>query len=369
MQNCSSGKKIIADFSCYLCGYKHGNFFLNSTDLTGTVPGKFYLVQCPRCKIIYLHPLPQPEQISSFYPESYYENTPYRRKKILRRAARFSQRLQQYINYKNTACFQKNVLSRVFLVIYRWFILSADEIFLTEWAPGARILDIGCGQGDFLLLANRLGWDTYGVEPNTVAVTTARMMGLKVYAGELSRVHFSDNFFQVIRLHHVLEHIYDPIAVMKEIRRIIREDGCLMITVPNIQSLGFKVFNKFWWNLDLPRHIFLYCPQTLAFLAEKTGFQLLRLVHQKAQSGLVRSVSLTISKKNKLLQKLIRRLPPVQIFCLLLNFFGQAIHRGEYITAFLAPLPSSHFRKGKSFREKEEVPCSAQSFYRDKSFT
>ncbi len=220
-----------------------------------------------------------------------------------------------------------------------------------------------------MLLANRLGWDTYGVEPNTVAVTTARMMGLKVYPGELSRTHFSDNFFHVIRLHHVLEHISDPIAVMKEIRRIIREDGCLIITVPNIQSLGFKVFNKFWWNLDLPRHIFHYCPQTLSLLAKKTGFQLLRLGHRKAQSGLVRSVSLTISKKNKFLQKLIRRLPPFQIFCLLLNFLGQAIHRGEYITAFLVPLPSSRFRKGKSFREKEEVSCSAQSFHRDKSFT
>jgi len=164
MQNCSSGKKIIADFSCYLCGHKPGNFFLNSTDLTGTVPGKFYLVQCPTCKMVYLHPLPQPEQISSFYPKSYYENTPYRRRKILRRAARSSQLLQRYINYKTTAFFQKSLLSRIFLVICRWFILPGDEIFLTECAPGARILDIGCGQGDFccwliVWAGIRMGWN------------------------------------------------------------------------------------------------------------------------------------------------------------------------------------------------------------------
>ncbi|HOL67865.1 MAG TPA: class I SAM-dependent methyltransferase, partial [bacterium] len=323
-------------FSCSLCQHQSGRFLMETADLTGTASGSFRLFQCRRCGLISLWPLPGTGETSSFYPPSYYEDTPARRSKLLRRASRLSRGLRRYILQKKHGYPHRFYPWWLSTAVCGWFLPSPDAT-IVPWINGGRILDVGCGQGDFLLVMKSLGWETYGVEPNPAAVATATRLGISVHCGELNETMFPTRFFHVVRLHHVLEHIPNPVAVMLIIRRLLRDDGYLMITVPNINSPGFKIFRRYWWNLDVPRHVYFYSPETLTRLAASTGYRICQVMHHQDRSGLVRSVGLVVARRNTKLQKIVRRLPPVQIFGSFLAWTGQALHHGECFTCLLKP--------------------------------
>jgi SAM-dependent methyltransferase len=147
-------------------------------------------------------------------------------------------------------------------------------------SPG-RILDIGSSWGFFLALARERGWKAWGVELSREASAYARSrFGLDVFTGKLAEARLPESHFDVVTLWHVLEHIPDPLAELAEIRRILRNDGLLVISVPTPWSASE------YSSDDIPVHLFYFDKATLTTLARKAGFRVLR-IEGRSSSGMM----------------------------------------------------------------------------------
>jgi 2-polyprenyl-3-methyl-5-hydroxy-6-metoxy-1,4-benzoquinol methylase len=159
------------------------------------------------------------------------------------------------------------------------------------YRPAGRALDIGCGSGGYLAFLARLGWSCSGVEPGARSRTYAReVLGLDVEAGPLAACRYPSRHFDVVTMWHVLEHLSDPLGTLREIRRILKPDGRLLLRTPNVESLEARVFRGDWYGLDPPRHLFLYSPRTLRPLLERHGFHVATWRYQYHPTDLSRSL-------------------------------------------------------------------------------
>lgn len=161
-----------------------------------------------------------------------------------------------------------------------------DLKLIQHYKPCGNFLDVGTNMGFFLRTAKKIGnWNLYGVEPSASLSDLARSyFGLNVTTAYLENAGFKSEFFDVVTLTDVFEHIVDPSRMLREIRRILRADGILFIKVPNglfnifkfkaMRLLGkLKDYNVF----DSYEHVVHYSGLTLKKMLEKYGFDVLKL--------------------------------------------------------------------------------------------
>lgn len=147
-----------------------------------------------------------------------------------------------------------------------------------QYFKNGRILDVGCSTGEFLTQFKGNNWERYGIEPNKTDWQIAKKKGgLKVYQKQLLDCHFPRKFFEVITLWHVLEHLYNPKETMIEIKRILKNDGLLILSTPNTSGLGYKIAGKNWFHYDARHHCYLYNLTSLTTLLKKTGFKIIKI--------------------------------------------------------------------------------------------
>ena len=137
---------------------------------------------------------------------------------------------------------------------------------------GAKLLDIGCGNGEFVRFASSLGWDAQGLEPDPKAVAVARKSGEAVAQGGFPRTGLPDRQFDAVTLNHVIEHVHDPVGALREVRRILKPGGAIWIATPNLDGAGFHLFREHWLSLDPPRHLMIFNASSLAMACERGGF-------------------------------------------------------------------------------------------------
>ena len=141
----------------------------------------------------------------------------------------------------------------------------------------ARVLDVGCGNGAFLQLARSAGWSVHGIDFDPIAVATARNCGLDVRQGGLELLQAAEpESFAWISLSHVLEHVHEPVAWLHALHRLVRPGGTLWLQTPNIGSLGHARYAENWRDLDPPRHLTLWTPDTLSQTMKQVGFRSVR---------------------------------------------------------------------------------------------
>jgi len=142
------------------------------------------------------------------------------------------------------------------------------------------LLDVGCSSGAFVHTAVRLGFDAEGVEPAPAAAQAARAAGLKVEKGLLREVGYADGSFDAVTLFEVIEHVRDPVMLLRECRRILRPAGVLMVGTGNCDSWTARALGARWEYLDISRHgghISFFSPRSLQLAARRAGFTPLRL--------------------------------------------------------------------------------------------
>ena len=142
---------------------------------------------------------------------------------------------------------------------------------------GGKILDVGCGAGYLLSLFKEMGWETYGVEVSPLAGKIAKEKGINIYEGELYETGLIDKYFDVIVLNHSLEHMYNPTKLLLEVNKILKDDGILIIGVPNIKSMEARIFKKNWGSIRAPQHLYHFSESTLNLLLDKCGFNLKKI--------------------------------------------------------------------------------------------
>jgi 2-polyprenyl-3-methyl-5-hydroxy-6-metoxy-1,4-benzoquinol methylase len=138
--------------------------------------------------------------------------------------------------------------------------------------PGGRLLDVGCGSGEWLRGMRELGWQVEGLDFDKEAVSAARQQGLTVHWGTLAAQRFPDACFDAVALHHVIEHVPDPLGLLKECRRILKPRGSLVLATPNNQSWGHRIFKEHWRGLEPPRHLHLMSPSAMRRFLTDAGF-------------------------------------------------------------------------------------------------
>jgi 2-polyprenyl-3-methyl-5-hydroxy-6-metoxy-1,4-benzoquinol methylase len=199
----------------------------------------FAVVQCDGCGICFTNPRPNTSSIGAFYREDY---GPHLRAKAPRRRSRFAR--------------------------------HRPEKEPVPWHGRGRLLDFGCGAGEYLALMQSCGWSVAGLDfsPSAAAIAQDRL-GVTVHVGTLPHPELAAESFDVITMWHVLEHLHDPLAALRAARGILVPGGKIHIAVPNIDSWPFRWFGRSWFGLDLPRHLTHFTPMTLMQMLEKAGYR------------------------------------------------------------------------------------------------
>jgi 2-polyprenyl-3-methyl-5-hydroxy-6-metoxy-1,4-benzoquinol methylase len=138
-----------------------------------------------------------------------------------------------------------------------------------------KILDIGCGSGEFLAGIDSDRFEKYGLEINLEGVDKCREKNIEVINRDIKNSGFNTGSFDVITMWHVLEHLDKPVDLLLEVRRILKSNGVLVISTPNTDSLGFRYGRDNWFHLDSPRHLILYNFKSLEYLLRRTGFKII----------------------------------------------------------------------------------------------
>lgn len=148
------------------------------------------------------------------------------------------------------------------------------KLITKVYGKKGKLLDVGSAGGFFVKAAEEEGWEGYGVEPSTWMVDWGKKnLGLKNFkSGTMESAKYPDNFFDVVTLWDVLEHVPDPTATLREANRIIKPGGMVFVNYPNIGSNLAKVAGRRWWFL-LSIHLYYFTPQTLSKMLENTGFK------------------------------------------------------------------------------------------------
>ena len=151
-----------------------------------------------------------------------------------------------------------------------------------------RILDIGAGTGDFLSVAKNDGWQTIGVEPSERAKSTAINKGIS-FVEQTSELE--NHSFDMISMWHVLEHVPDLDKQIKELKRLLKPTGTLIIAVPNFKSFDAKHYGKFWAAYDVPIHFWHFSKKAIKLLFEKEEMKLEKVLPMKFDSFYVSLLS------------------------------------------------------------------------------
>jgi SAM-dependent methyltransferase len=207
------------------------------------------LVQCQECGLVYQNPRPSFDEMGQHYPPEYESHAP-------------------TLKNSNNSLLLNRALQ---------YGMDKRRRFITRQKNQGRLLDIGCATGHFLRNMGKLGcWELMGVETSVYAAEIARdKYNLDVFAGTVEEANYPDQFFDVITMWDVMEHLHNPLESLYEINRILKEDGTLVFRVPNGNSWDAKLFGSTWAGLDAPRHLYVFTPKTITKMLHLSKFKII----------------------------------------------------------------------------------------------
>jgi 2-polyprenyl-3-methyl-5-hydroxy-6-metoxy-1,4-benzoquinol methylase len=145
--------------------------------------------------------------------------------------------------------------------------------FLGSRVTGRRLLEVGTGAGLFLKAASRAGWDAAGLELSNEGATFAReRLGLDVRQERAEAMSFAPGTFDAAVMFDVIEHLFDPRAVLESTRRALRPGGILAVGTPNFNALSRLVLGRDWAVLSPLEHLYYFTESTLSRMLMSTGF-------------------------------------------------------------------------------------------------
>jgi 2-polyprenyl-3-methyl-5-hydroxy-6-metoxy-1,4-benzoquinol methylase len=284
---------------CILCGGEGRQIYSEQPDRLFGAEGSWNLKRCanPVCGLVWLDPMPLTEDIGKAYA-NYYTHASREsagRKGMMGRIFAAMQRayLANKFNYTTgRSSFVTRCLGRLlYLFPIRRRGLDGDVRFLAA-RPGGRLLDVGCGSGDWLMFMRGLGWQVSGNDFDANAVKTAQGRGLDVECASLEQQKHPGGAFDAVTLSHVIEHVPDPVQTLAECRRILKPGGKLVLFTPNASSLSHRVFKNDWRGLEPPRHLHVFSTESMRPLLERAGFQNISIRPHLARSVVYESLLL-----------------------------------------------------------------------------
>jgi len=244
-----AGSPALADLetvSCYYCGADISTPFLDAQDdLTGK-PGWFHFVRCPDCSLVYQNPRLNVERIKDYYDDEYIAHRKKTRWGLL--TPLYNRAMEKHDRQKDR--------------------LVSNYVRL---GGKSEILDVGCGAGTFLLhLRRRYGARVSGVDFKDLSMLPG-FDELEFHCGLFYRRDWGERRFDLITMWHFLEHDYDPLGTLRLAGSLLRSGGRLIIEVPRLDCLTFRLYHERWPGLQAPQHTVLYSKEMLLKCLAKAG--------------------------------------------------------------------------------------------------
>ena len=209
---------------------------------------RWAVLNCIKCGTGRLDPAPTTHEIASFYPLDYYG----------REGSKFEGAVELLVRA----------------------IAARQARFLCKRLPsGGRILDVGCGRGTLLAAVADQGFEAHGMEISAAAAHGADTRANIVIAPGLIEAKYPAEFFDEIVIWHVLEHLTNPLEVIRECHRLLKPGGHLVVAVPNYSSWQSRWSRENWFHLDLPRHLFHFPINGLKQMVSRCEFKVLSEHH------------------------------------------------------------------------------------------
>ncbi len=169
---------------------------------------------------------------------------------------------EEYISHTDA---KRNLFEKVYHSVRCYAIKNKIALINKEQTKG-KLLDVGCGTGDFLFAAKNNGWDITGIEPNEKARTIANVKSNNSVLDNTELNKLKENSFDVITLWHVLEHLPNLENDIQIFKKLLKPNGTLIIAVPNYKSFDANYYKEFWAAYDVPRHLWHFSQNSIKSL-------------------------------------------------------------------------------------------------------
>jgi len=285
--------RVLREVPCALCGSERNK--------TRFEEPPYRVVECQECGLVYVTPRRDAPDLRAMYLEDYWCSPA---------AKDFG-----YTNYLRDAELYRRTYRRRFAAIRRHFP-----------RPG-RVLDVGCAAGYFLSIAKENGWECTGVEVSQRMAEFAReRYALDVKVGTLLESKLPDARFDLVTFWDVVEHLPDPIAVLREARRLLAPGGLILIETQNVASRFARWMGPKWHHYKHAEHLFHFDPATARALLEKAGFA--EVERRATLGGKYVSLDFIVERANRLhpiVSKLLTPLRPLGRASVYVNLFDEMI--------------------------------------------
>ncbi|MDB2549245.1 class I SAM-dependent methyltransferase [Porticoccaceae bacterium] len=251
------------------------------------------VLACRECNHSFLSPVINSSELHLAYQGYYTQSTANIEIASNSSVDSFSKFIEFYeYNYKDRSSSNGKFIYWIsYLLPFARFFLKRAVRFLPEPLKNDRpkLLDVGCGRGDFLIRAQHCGYDATGIDFDSETIDIANSRGVSAVVAEIHDLPL-DVQYDAIVLSHVVEHVSDPVRLLDDIFKRLKPGGYFYISTPNIDSAGRLTFGKSWRGLDFPRHLQYFNVINLKILLNRSGFESIKQVYDLPQSvGIVRS--------------------------------------------------------------------------------
>lgn len=234
--------KSFSNTQCNICGCSKFRLLY--------IKNGYDIIRCSQCELIYVKNIPSPEILQNVYTEAYY------------RASKDSIGKLDYIAQKE-----------------RLVAIEKERLHKIEKHIGCNKkgtwLDVGCGLGFLLDQARQAGWETSGLEFSEYGAYYAQHeLNLNVIVGDFLEVDYPEEYYDIITMYGLLEHLPDPSAGLNKVYRLLKSNGLLIVEVPIMDCFISRIMGSRGRHITPPQHLYYFSRKTLTTILEKAGFGL-----------------------------------------------------------------------------------------------
>jgi SAM-dependent methyltransferase len=269
---------------CGVCGQACRPRLAGLFDDRFGAPGTYAILQCRACGLEQTWPRPAPGELKELYERFYNAGVePDSAYRVLRERF-FASGLYRF-----------------------WLKWDGDMGFHARQGQG-RLLDVGCNEGRGLSLYAANGFQVEGLELNEAAAALARRRGFSVHTAALAQFRPPERY-DVVVLAHVLEHAWDPVMMLGEVRRLVRPGGQVWISCPNAASLWRQVFGRAWVNWHVPYHLWHFSPGSLEAILKRSGYEIAALKTFTPALWMAQSLCVSLASRPGWANRVMRSVP------------------------------------------------------------
>jgi 2-polyprenyl-3-methyl-5-hydroxy-6-metoxy-1,4-benzoquinol methylase len=254
--------------NCPNCDSKKQTKFLSCIDNTYSKE-TFTIVKCSKCDLAFTNPIPEIKDLGKYYES------------------------KEYISHTNNNKGWFNTLYQIARLI------NIKSKIKTIGHKKGTLLEIGSGTGELTNACKKAGWTTTGIEPSMKARKNAKdNLNLELFEN-IEQAKLKDKSQDIIMMWHVLEHIPNLKETTQKINKLLKDDGRLIIAVPNHKSYDAAYYKESWAAYDVPRHLLHFNKKTMALSLKSAGFEIIKTKPMWLDSIYVSMLSEKIMSGNK----------------------------------------------------------------------